>query len=137
MEKIILGGEHNGGSGGLAGDGGIVIASNNAKVYAYNGNKYTDGTDYEQGKNQLEIYGQNGIINKKWNIVSAGWNKATFTVESEASNIDKSGYVNKLDSNIYGVGCGAGYYENGNGTYKEVSNEIIDKTYKQILNLEV
>ena len=132
-EGGLPGGGHSGGSGGTAGNGGIVIVSDTAKVYAYNGNKYTDGTDYEQGKNQLEIYGQNGIVNKKWNVDSAQWNKVVFTVESEASSIEKSGYINKLDSKIYGVGCGAGYYEKSNGIYKEVNNENIDETYKSLI----
>ena len=62
------------GDGGIAGKGGIVNVSSICKVYAYNGNKYTDGTDYEEGKNQLEIYAQGGILreiykyNAFWNI---------------------------------------------------------------------
>lgn len=127
------GGDHSGGNGGIAGNGGLVIASSTSNVYAYNGNKYTDGTDYENGKNQLEIYGQNGIVNKKWNISYAVWNNIVFSQKSEASTIEKSGYKNKLDSKIFGVGCGAGYYENDNGTYVEVDNESIDETYENLM----
>lgn len=58
---------HNsqGGDGGVAGKGGTIKVSNNAKVYAYNGNKYTDnatGHEYNDGVNQLDIYGQNGVL---------------------------------------------------------------------------
>ena len=45
-----------GGDGGIAGQGGNIKVSEHAKIYAYNGNKYTDGTEYRNGENQLEIY---------------------------------------------------------------------------------
>lgn len=58
---------HNsqGGDGGVAGKGGTIKVASNSKVYAYNGNKYTDnvaGHEYNEGKNQLEIYAQNGVL---------------------------------------------------------------------------
>ena len=51
-----------GGDGGIAGKGGIIKVSSNSRIYAYNGNKYTDGTDYNEGENQLEIDCQNGKL---------------------------------------------------------------------------
>lgn len=51
-----------GGDGGIAGKGGIIKVSSNSRIYAYNGNKYTDGTDYNEGENQLEIDCQNGNL---------------------------------------------------------------------------
>lgn len=47
---------HKSGSGGTAGKGGNVKVSDNSKIYAYNGNIYSDGTDYENGFNQCPIY---------------------------------------------------------------------------------
>ena len=63
----------SGGDGGIAGKGGIVNVSSICKVYAYNGNKYTDGTDYEDGNNQLEIYAQGGTLRKIYKY-NAFWN---------------------------------------------------------------
>ena len=51
-----------GGSGGIAGKGGIIKASQNSTIFAFNGNKYSDGTNYDEGKNQLEIFAQKGIL---------------------------------------------------------------------------
>ncbi len=51
-----------GGDGGIAGRGGNVCVSKNAKVFAFNGNMYTDGTDYQLGNNQLEIFAQKGEL---------------------------------------------------------------------------
>ena len=51
-----------GGDGGIAGQGGIINVSKNSIVEAFNGNKFTDGTDYKDGENQLEIYAQNGEL---------------------------------------------------------------------------
>ena len=51
-----------GGDGGIAGKGGIISVSQNVLINAFNGNKYTDGTDYENGKSQLEIFSQKGEL---------------------------------------------------------------------------
>ena len=67
----------SGGDGGIAGYGGIIKVSKDANVYAYNGNKYTDGLtghEYNDGENQLDIYLQLGtqkaiyITNYQWGI---------------------------------------------------------------------
>lgn len=52
------------GDGGVAGKGGIVVVSSDCVIHAYNGNKYTDGTNYNDGANQLEIYAQSGVLRK-------------------------------------------------------------------------
>lgn len=66
-----------GGSGGVAGRGGIVNVASTARVYAFNGNRYTDkvtgheNPEYDKtlkqtvnGDNQCTIYAQNGIYLK-------------------------------------------------------------------------
>lgn len=66
--------ETSGGDGGIAGKGGFIKVASNAKVYAFNGNKYTDNTAYNNGQNQCEIFIQNGILraiyklNSFWNL---------------------------------------------------------------------
>lgn len=52
----------SGGDGGIAGRGGVITVVSTATLEAYNGNRYTDGTDYEDGKNQLEIFAQKGEL---------------------------------------------------------------------------
>ena len=117
---------HIAGNGGIGGKGGIINVSPNAKVYAYNGNKYTDGTDYGQGVNQTIIYAHNGIVNPRYNFVYARKNGISFTVGQNATTIAKSGYVNPnvavLENQGQGVGSGAGYIEEHNGTYSIIEN---------------
>ena len=130
---------HESGSGGNGGNGGTVKVSQQANIYAYNGNLYTDGTDYENGLNQCPIYAQNGIITAKYNAIYTGANKGTeYLLEliSDATTVEKSGYINKkyientnkryitknqyltnVDMAYQGVGSGAGYIETSNGTY--------------------
>lgn len=57
---------HRAGDGGTAGKGGTVKISSTCKVYAYNGNRYTDGTSYRDGLNQCPIYLQSGISTAKY-----------------------------------------------------------------------
>ena len=130
---------HESGSGGNGGNGGTVKVSQQANIYAYNGNLYTDGTDYENGLNQCPIYAQNGIITAKYNATYTKGNSGTeYILEliSDATTVEKSGYINKkyientnkryitknqyltnVDMAYQGVGSGAGYIETSNGTY--------------------
>lgn len=152
MAKDVLGGYcgvayaykgHEPGNGGAGGAGGTIEISKTAKVYAYNGNLYTDGTSYESGKNQCPIYAQAGIKLAKYNTAygngtaSGVWNAWKVTCTQKQSGISKSGYQNpnntqvvsissllkvsnKLLDNVQmkyqGVGSGAGYTESSNGT---------------------
>lgn len=60
----------SGGDGGKAGNGGEIIVSNLSKIFAFNGNKYTDGTDYNYGLNQTPIFAQNGILRAVYKLNS-------------------------------------------------------------------
>lgn len=125
---------HLAGNGGVAGMGGKIEVNSVSKVYAFNGNRYTDGTSYNAGENEAPIYAQMGIIPEKYkwiedNIVNVVSNSAKVT------NFTKSGYTNQLmqgkkvtinehvsylvnvDLSNQGVGSGAGYTEVYNGTY--------------------
>jgi hypothetical protein len=137
---------HIAGNGGTAGSGGIVNASPNAMIYAYNGNRYTDGTSYNNGENQCPIYLQNGIVTAKYRHGNnSNWIKTTLVLTTGYSTVSKTGYVNTAlttttltindtlhytatdGTNVYflknidmrnqGIGSGAGYKEVSNGTY--------------------
>lgn len=112
---------HNsqGGDGGVAGKGGIVKVSGNANIYAYNGNKYTDGTDYMNGNNQLEIYAQNGVLReiRKYDI---WWNLK----ENRYVSFFKEIMGTTVNSNIESfTACSASnYIEHENYLIREASN---------------
>lgn len=127
-----------GGDGGIAGKGGQITVSSNAIVKAFNGNKYTDGTAYNNGENAVEIYAQKGNLLKIEKTL--GWwdddmnayytNQLGFAVnytrcwdrnQNEKITLRAGG---KCDTLSYGqgVGSGAGYIEVSNGTYKIDSN---------------
>lgn len=128
--------------GGIAGTGGTIRASNNANIYSYNGNLYTDGTSYNNGLNQCPIYLQAGIVTAKYTYnINYGGSQSYLLFElqlkSASSTSTKSGYKNMKynDTNVsnryitknvvltnidmleQGVGSGAGYIEVSNGTY--------------------
>ena len=130
------------GNGGNAGAGGNIKVSSNSKIYAYNGNLYTDGTDYENGLNQCPIYLQAGIVTAKYNYNSEYGGPESYKLFeliliSNQSITEKSGYKNNkydsietskkyvtknsvltnIDMSYQGVGSGAGYTEISNGTY--------------------
>ena len=130
------------GNGGNAGAGGNIKVSSNSKIYAYNGNLYTDGTDYENGLNQCPIYLQAGIVTAKYNYNSEYGGPESYKLFeliliSNQSITEKSGYKNNkydsietskkyvtknsvltnIDMSYQGVGSGAGYIETSNGTY--------------------
>ena len=88
---------HMSGSGGQAGNGGNVKVSSSAKIYAFNGNLFTDGTDYQNGINQCPIYSQLGVKVAKYKYIDKS-KTDLFTIELEESqkNINKSGYVNQI-----------------------------------------
>lgn len=94
-------GSHRSGDGGTAGSGGTISVSKDAKVYAYNGNLFTDGTSYENGVNQCPIYAQNGKVPARYEYISLGSGTATvynFRLNSTPTvvenNIALSGYTN-------------------------------------------
>ena len=135
------------GNGGNAGAGGNIKVSSNSKIYAYNGNLYTDGTDYENGLNQCPIYLQAGIVTAKYNYNSEYGGPESYKLFeliliSNQSITEKSGYKNNkydsietskkyvtknsvltnIDMSYQGVGSGAGYTEVSNGTYTSDSS---------------
>ena len=149
---LTFGGMHNqgywenlrdhSGNGGIAGTGGTIRVSNNANIYSYNGNLYTDGTSYNNGLNQCPIYLQAGIVTAKYTYnINYGGSQSYLLFElqlkSASSTSTKSGYKNMKynDTNVsnryitkntvltnvdmleQGVGSGAGYIEVSNGTY--------------------
>ena len=102
---------HMTGNGGVAGLGGKIIASENAHVYAYNGNRYTDGTSYNNGINQCPIYLQRGIKNAIYVYVYGGENRTEKIItpyiglkckSKYSDNNELSGYKNEkiLESDI-------------------------------------
>ena len=131
----------------IAGKGGTIKVSQNANIFAYNGNRYTDGTSYNAGENQTPIYLQNGIVTAKYKHGNnTTWDKTSLSLTSSFSTITKTGYINNslatkivtINDNLYytkadgtkiyflknidmtnqGIGSGAGYLEVSNGTYK-------------------
>ena len=95
-------------------------------IYAFNGNKYTDGIsghEYNNGINQIEIYAQNGIIHARYDISecqrtsSTNYNLQYTVAQTYRDDLPKSGYTNPITNNTQGVGSGAGYIETSNGTY--------------------
>lgn len=149
-KNIALGGMYNqghhgnlsdaSGSGGIAGNGGVIKTSLNAKIFAYNGNLYTDGTDYKNGLNQCPIYLQNGTKIAKYIYNRYGgemYNYFELILQSNQESVAKTGYKNtkyesisnveryitknsvlsNVDMINQGIGSGAGYIEISNGTY--------------------
>ena len=136
---------HQSGSGGTGGQGGIIKVSDNAKVYAFNGNYFTDnisGHEYGNGLNQCPIYLQNGISIAKYDMTD----DTHLFLKTAQTTVNKSGYINNIyieneifsskrtlnintslgitgnpltnvDMSLLGVGSGAGYIELSNGTY--------------------
>ena len=121
--------------------------SENAQLYAFNGNKYTDGTPYNEGENECPIYCQAGIILAKYDFegyedyTGDGYVKTNIKLVLSQTNINLTGYINK-DSNVnkiitlntsedaitfnlntQGIGSGAGYIEVSNGTFEVISEE--------------
>ena len=130
------------GNGGIAGNGGNIIVSQDVKLYAYNGNLYTDGTDYKDGLNQTPIYAQAGIITAKYTYnpdygTSSSYMLFELVLSSNETSVSTSGYKNtrydnatsaeryvtknsvltNVDMSKQGIGSGAGYIEISNGTY--------------------
>ena len=127
----------NGGDGGIAGQGGIIKVSEKANVYAFNGNRYTDGTTYDNGKNQTPIFAQNGILREVYKgtndsdlfdllgsslVITEDLSDKTkypinnYLIRAE-ENCNTNGYTNPITLDVYGIGSGAGYIEVSNGTY--------------------
>lgn len=104
---------HRAGDGGTAGKGGNVKISSDSQVYAYNGNRYTDGTGYNDGLNQCPIYLQAGISPARYVVASYGThdigphktygltNGITLTRTSALDkNKEKLSYVNPAYDNV-------------------------------------
>ena len=125
------------GSGGTAGKGGTVNVSSKAKIYAYNGDMITDGNhesiyayDKDGNKtNQLlakvtkqnnqviipcQIFAQAGIKRAVYKVnyqTAANYSELKNEIISSESSIEPSKYG-------YGIGSGAGYIEESNGTFR-------------------
>lgn len=133
---------HGTGFGGTAGSGGTIVVSSTAKIYAYNGNLYSDGTSYNNGANQCPIYLQAGINTAKYDYISQGNNvsytKFKLKLLSAQSSLNTLSYknpagggklninsklgisnnpLNSVDMSKQGIGSGAGYKEISNGSY--------------------
>ena len=133
---------HQPGNGGTAGKGGNVKVSSNSQIYAFNGNRYTDGTDYKNGENEAVIYYQNGInIERGYtnrsiegSLKDEEGSYSIFYQTNPKTTFAKTGYVNhyfdsrpkiitinemltNVDLSNQGIGSGAGYIELSNGTY--------------------
>lgn len=136
---------HLAGDGGVAGSGGDVKVAGTAKIYAFNGNRYTDGTEYNNGENEAVIYFQNGIniergytSKSKEGGMTDSESYAIFHKTNDQSAVAKTGYINhyfddksasikrvtindlliNVELSNQGIGSGAGYIELSNGTYK-------------------
>lgn len=125
-------------TGGIAGKGGNIKVSSNCKVYAFNGNLYTNGTNYGDGINQAPIYLQAGCsparaeVTEIDNNVSGdaksynycnGWHLEIVSAEKK-SGIAKSGYINSI------------YSENTNFKSKKIINinTLLGITANTLLN---
>ena len=138
---------HYSGNGGAAGIGGIIKASNESNIYAFNGNLYTDDTNYNNGINQCPIYAQIGIYPAKYIFKTPTSSSFSMTLSEAQKSLPTINYINKIytiDSNYslnkvmninskigietnellidvdmskQGVGSGAGYIEVSNGKY--------------------
>lgn len=89
---------HEPGFGGTAGQGGIIKVANSTNVYSFNGNLYTDGTDYNNGGNQSVFYAQAGISVAKYDYNNVETNGGVFntTLISELKSVTQSGYNNTI-----------------------------------------
>ena len=94
---------HRAGDGGVAGRGGNIKVSRNAKIYAFNGNRYTDGTSYGSGLNQCPIYLQAGKSPKRQMVdyildhsypINEVW--VMQTTSEERTNLALTGYSNSM-----------------------------------------
>ncbi len=94
---------HRGGDGGTAGQGANVKVSETANIYAFNGNRYTDGTSYMNGINQTPIYLQAGCMPKRQEVTSIDihaydnlYNKIWHmrTTSEQKTGLPKTGYIN-------------------------------------------
>lgn len=100
-----------GGDGGVAGKGGTIKVSKLAKVYAYNGNRYTDGkSEHEYNSNtaslyQCPIFIQNGILREVYKINAWWGTKENYNYQyfnnifgsTIAPNVDKITSANNID----------------------------------------
>lgn len=125
-----------GGNGGIAGQGGIVTVASTATINAFNGNRYTDGTSYNNGANQCPIYAQNGVYLKfahplyNWSeekntyytaLLGKNINYTARTVACTTYNdLTTIRDYNAKGCKYYkqGIGSGAGFLEISNGSYK-------------------
>lgn len=131
---------HGSGDGGVAGNGGNITVDSTCKIFAYNGNLYSD----ESGNHPCPIYLQAGIVPAKYTYISQGYTDSYrfFLLDLQSEMVKDSGKMtsykndavseildintllkisgnplNKVDMSKQGVGSGAGYVENSNGTY--------------------
>lgn len=145
-QKDMLGGAsnlrlsgHEGGSGGTAGKGGNVVVDSGCKIYAFNGNRYTDGVSYNNGMNQTPIYCQLGVIPEKYsylntstgtnikvqkvkekeNVPVLAYSNPAYTASNKKLNTALNKYItSNVDMSKQGIGSGAGYIEVSNGTFR-------------------
>lgn len=135
---------HGSGDGGIAGSGGNITVKSTCKIYAYNGNLYSDGSSNQT----CPIYLQAGIYPAKYTYICQGHDisytrfllslQEIFTENSsvmsgysnpkvsEKLNINsllnvKNNPMDDVDMSKQGVGSGAGYIEKSNGTYNVVN----------------
>lgn len=125
-----------GGNGGIAGRGGNISVSSTASINAFNGNRYTDGTSYENGANQCQIYAQDGTYlkiavplynwsNNKNEIFTNVLGKTINYVASTEACTSYDDFTVLREYKAHGcpyykqgIGSGAGFLETSNGSYK-------------------
>ncbi|MBP3597157.1 MAG: hypothetical protein J6J60_07170 [Clostridia bacterium] len=97
-------------NGGLGGSGGIIVLSGNSNVFAYNGNKFTDGL--EKQIEPIIINAQNGKLLERFNYKNVDEKSFTLFKESGQRKIKTTEFGQ-------GIGAGAGYLEGNNGKFKD------------------
>lgn len=97
-------------NGGTGGSGGVVILTGTTELNAYNGNKYTDGT--EEQSEPLIINAQEGISIEKYSYKKVEGSNFTLSKTSRKKKVKKTDYGQ-------GIGAGAGYIEGNNGKFKD------------------
>lgn len=117
---------HRAGDGGTAGKGGTVKISSTCKVYAYNGNRYTDGTSYRDGLNQCPIYLQSGISTAKYVVKTYSTHDSSPHRTYGLTNGITLGQVSSLNKNKEKLSYKNPAYETAKTTDKIITmNEVL------------
>lgn len=129
------------GDGGMGGRGGTIRVSSEAKIYAYNGNKYTDYDTVESHKfdestaleNQTEIFAQNGILRAiyKWSLY---WNQYDDHKAQKFITLFREDVSNEINNYITTTGWNGDGQKNGFGYKYLIRGEITETDRRKIKN---